>query len=436
MGNSNNNNKQLDSLLKSKLNIFNEDFRNFASYERQKVAIDISNRNLHGQGLAAQLADKIEKKLCIQKFQGFIDENGFRKAGLTEIITRHYEKYPYTLSIECISNIYSDFAKGWERHYSSLKTIKRPQLNLGPEIEKQIISNTLQEYKSIYTHEWKILELRLKEIILKHNGINKNQEEFNQMDAENKINRIFISHSSIEKDYADAIVRLLTDMKVPESKIFCSSVKGFGIKPGENIISYLKQQLNDKVLVLFLLSESFYNSKYCLCEMGATWIKTNEHIPIIIPPFTFKDIEGVITGTQGLTICCKEDINSLKDKITELLNLEPVNLNIWESRRDEFLDKINKVIDKDNNIIAIVNKSKIEFDIPKILFKVIRNFEKKMLTTEDIYQLIDNEYGLNRSGIELFDIYDYLEGLESGGKIKKVKYDGAKIESTLWRAII
>lgn len=71
MGNSNNNNKQLDSLLKSKLNIFNEDFRNFASYERQKVAIDISNRNLHGQGLAAQLADKIEKKIMYSEISGF-----------------------------------------------------------------------------------------------------------------------------------------------------------------------------------------------------------------------------------------------------------------------------------------------------------------------------------------------------------------------------
>jgi hypothetical protein len=37
-------------------------------------------------------------------------------------------------------------------------------------------------------------------------------------------------------------------------------------------------------------------------EMGATWIKTNEHVPILIPHCDFKNVQGVIPLTQGFKI--------------------------------------------------------------------------------------------------------------------------------------
>ena len=183
-----------------------------------------------------------------------------------------------------------------------------------------------------------------------NNKINETELKEEEKVGENEqIEKIFISHSSLDEEYAKAFVRLLTDMKVPEDKIFCSSVKGYGIELGEDFLEYIRKTLDDNVLVLFLLSESFYHSKISLCEMGATWVKTNIHIPVIIPPFTFEDIEGVIIGKQGLEINNKGDINELKIKISKLLNLESLNPNIWESRRDEFLDKVNNIIEEDNN---------------------------------------------------------------------------------------
>ncbi|MFW6027054.1 MAG: hypothetical protein ACOCRX_12025 [Candidatus Woesearchaeota archaeon] len=250
------------------------------------------------------------------------------------------------------------------------------------------------------------------------------------------IKKIFISHSTLDKEYAKVLVRLLTDMKVPENKIFCSSVKGFGIELGANFLEVIKETLNDNILVLFLLSESFYHSKISLCEMGATWVKTNMHIPIVIPPFSFKDIEGVIIGTQGLLINNKGDINSLRDKITELLDLKDINMNIWENYRDEYLEKINKIIDIEKSQKVETNEKNIDFDVRKTLFKLLRSSEKKLISTEDIFQNMDKEYDIKNKGLDMIDIYDYLEELNFSRKIKKVAYDNAEMETMLWYSVL
>ena len=98
-----------------------------------------------------------------------------------------------------------------------------------------------------------------------------------------------------------------------------------------------------------MLSDSFYDSKFCLCEMGASWVKTNKHFPVIIPPFRFEDIEGVIINTQGLVINNRGHINQMQEQICSLFGLERLSNNIWENRRDRFLNKINSLIEENEN---------------------------------------------------------------------------------------
>ncbi len=123
--------------------------------------------------------------------------------------------------------------------------------------------------------------------------------------------------------------------------IFCSSFEGYGIDLGENFLERIKNELNENILVLFILSQNFYESPISLCEMGATWIKTNEHIPILIPPFDFKDIQGVIPLTQGFKINDSLKLNLFKEKIQKLFGLAPIDNSSWERKRDRMLTRIN-----------------------------------------------------------------------------------------------
>jgi len=95
-------------------------------------------------------------------------------------------------------------------------------------------------------------------------------------------------------------------------------------------------------MVLFVLSKNFYDSPICMCQMGAAWMATKEHIPILIPPFSFKEVKGVFPNTQGMILTDKNKINSLKESMERFFNLEPMKHSIWEQDRTNILEEIER----------------------------------------------------------------------------------------------
>jgi hypothetical protein len=161
--------------------------------------------------------------------------------------------------------------------------------------------------------------------------------------AEN-LNKVFISHSTKDSIIVEEMIEILETVGLKTEQIFCSSFEGYGIDLGEDFLERLKTELDSNVLVIFILSENFYSSPVSLCEMGATWIKTNVHIPVLIPPFDFKDIKGVIPMTQGFKINEALKLNLFKLKIEELFCLSPIDFSTWERKRDRIISRIEKDI--------------------------------------------------------------------------------------------
>lgn len=162
------------------------------------------------------------------------------------------------------------------------------------------------------------------------------------------INKVFISHSSSDKIFVEEIIDLIETIGLNSTQIFCSSFDGYGIDLGQDFLERIKEELNEEILVLFVLSSNFYSSPVCLCEMGATWIKTNEHIPILIPPFDFKDIQGVIPLTQGFKINESLKLNLFKEKLEGLFGLQLIDNSSWERKRDRILKRIETGIEKNS----------------------------------------------------------------------------------------
>jgi len=173
-----------------------------------------------------------------------------------------------------------------------------------------------------------------------------NKNNSSEERSELTIKKVFISHSSLDKIFVEEIIDLLETIGLKSTQIFCSSFDGYGIDLGEDFLERIKNELNEEILVLFILSKNFYSSPVSLCEMGATWIKTKEHIPILIPPFDFKDIQGVIPLTQGFKIneCLK--LNLLKEKLEKLFGLPSIDNSSWERKRDRILNRIESEIKK------------------------------------------------------------------------------------------
>lgn len=110
--------------------------------------------------------------------------------------------------------------------------------------------------------------------------------------------KVFISHSSKDDDYANVFVELLELFGFREKDIFCSSNYSTGIAYGEHIFERLKKELSDGPVVIYLLSNDYYESVICLNEMGASWMMSDEHYPVALPEFEVNKIKGAVSSSR------------------------------------------------------------------------------------------------------------------------------------------
>ena len=103
--------------------------------------------------------------------------------------------------------------------------------------------------------------------------------------------KIFISHSSRNKNYGNALVSLLTGVGVKDDEIIFTSNDAYGIPIGQSIFNWLKSRISEKPHVLYLLSPEYYQSVACLNEMGAAWVVENKHTMIFTPEFNLSSLE-------------------------------------------------------------------------------------------------------------------------------------------------
>lgn len=200
----------------------------------------------------------------------------------------------------------------------------------------------VQVFRKDFQHSIKLLQSYIED--LKENL----DEPILEKNAENVIasslSKVFISHASKDKKIVEEVIELLETIGLSNQQIFCSSFEGYGIDLGENFLDRIKAELNENVLVIFILTHEFYQSPVCLCEMGASWVKTNDHIPIIVPPLDYKDVKGVIPLTQGLKITEALKFNLLKQKLEKSFQLKPIDFSSWERKRDRVIGRINDYI--------------------------------------------------------------------------------------------
>lgn len=229
----------------------------------------------------------------------------------------------------------------------------------------------------------------------------KNMDKVMKISNEATEKKVFISHSSKDIDIVEKVIDILEAIGVPSNRIFCTSFEGYGVKLGQDFLDSIKAELNADDLVLFILSKNFYASPVCLCEMGAAWVRTNQHIPILIPPFDYSDVKGVIPTIHGMKINEKNKMNSLKEHIEIFLGLGPINISNWERKRDNVLKQIKEILEKNElgstELIGNIEDRKQEL-LPKNILDIIKELSKKEWPNNYTMQL---DY--IRSQIEAFE---------------------------------
>lgn len=149
---------------------------------------------------------------------------------------------------------------------------------------------------------------------------------------------IFISHAVKDKLLADALVDLLQlGTNVNSDNVFCSSLEGLGIPSGANFVSHIKQEIQTPKVVIALISPNYLASQFCLCELGATWAMSHQMFPLLVPPLSYADVQGVMTGVQLTRVDYKDGLNQFRDQLQAALGIKGTPTARWEKKRDQFL---------------------------------------------------------------------------------------------------
>lgn len=186
---------------------------------------------------------------------------------------------------------------------------------------------------------------------VKHITVTEAEEKIKSM--QDKPHKIFISHSSKDKEYVKFFAALLEDIGLPEGSIICTSVPGYGIPGGQKIYDWLRDQfLKCELRVVYALSQNYYDSPASLNEMGAAWVTKSTDTILLLPGFSFSDIDGCVDKTKlGISLGGDKDelkfrLGELKDTLIAEFGLRPISDIKWERHRDEFIKKIDEAAEK------------------------------------------------------------------------------------------
>ena len=81
--------------------------------------------------------------------------------------------------------------------------------------------------------------------------------------------RIFISHATKNREIVLRFAEFLENAS-SDKIVFCSSEDG-SIKVGENFIETIFNELNNSDLFVPVISKEYYESKFCMIELGVAY---------------------------------------------------------------------------------------------------------------------------------------------------------------------
>lgn len=158
---------------------------------------------------------------------------------------------------------------------------------------------------------------------------------------------IFLSHKSDDKQYGDALEKLIVGLGVKNSQLIYTSHPLHKIPLDEDIYDYLRNHFKSKVFMIILWSDKYLESPACLNEMGAAWVTQSDYTNIFVPTFSFGNPKfhecAVDTRKMGALLNgdehCRASMIELKNKILELYDLDND-----EATTSFLLDAFNKQI--------------------------------------------------------------------------------------------
>lgn len=203
--------------------------------------------------------------------------------------------------------------------------------------------------------------------------------------SEESHKKIFISHSSKDKQVVDLFVDKLLHLglQIDPNDVAYTSREETGVGTGEDIRKFIKENISTCDFVFFMISENYKKSEICLNEMGAAWATDRAVIPLVFPNLSFDSIGWLYNVRKGLLLNNPDALDSIFDDITEKYSYKP-RINTWNRNKNEFILSINNLNSQSmssilNTDIPVKSSEIIEVNTEEDLdlFDIKENFEAK-----------------------------------------------------------
>jgi hypothetical protein len=152
--------------------------------------------------------------------------------------------------------------------------------------------------------------------------------------------KVFISHASADNQLVGILLEYLNSVGIANEDIFCTSISG-SLEGGINFVKQIKSNVRGSKVVIFLLSERFFLSYFCLAELGAAWAQNQHILPIIVPPISTEEFNKTpLIGIQALNMGSANFANELFNDLVRKSVIENAAIDDIESVFNMFNAKV------------------------------------------------------------------------------------------------
>jgi hypothetical protein len=134
--------------------------------------------------------------------------------------------------------------------------------------------------------------------------------------------KVFVSHSSADKNIAGAFVELLRAALLLSAKdIRCTSVDGYKLAPGTNADEQLRREVFEAQAFVALLSPTSIKSVYVMFELGGRWGARGYLAPVMVAGLDPSYLKPPLSAIHAVLGSSEGDLHQLIDTLGEKLGL-------------------------------------------------------------------------------------------------------------------
>lgn len=148
---------------------------------------------------------------------------------------------------------------------------------------------------------------------------------------------VFISHASRDIELVGALVDMLRmGVGLRDEDHFCSNLPGTAVKPGQDFVERIRAELSGTMLAVEVVTPSYLESRFCLCELGGLWVTMKQNFPLLVAPSRHEDLTGVLGNVHAPYL--EEGLDDLAEAVAAAIDRKPA-LASWSKAKSQFLER-------------------------------------------------------------------------------------------------